>query len=202
MYSLTRGERFKDARIVHNQHGSQSMDEVHAATGVSASMIKDLEDDQKERSVGYDKIAILAEHYGVSSDYLLGFSPYPTTDKDLEFVCRYTGLSEYSVRSLMLFSTSDFHTTAELVNDILKIENLLPNYLLLIQSSKNFKPESKMGSDFDSQLEGIRLYQNAAMQGMAPIGQSDYMRFLTSEIGNAIAEGLRKKYIPGYGEAK
>lgn len=100
MRNLTRGERFKDARIVHNQHGSQSMDEVYSATGVSASMIKDLEDERKERSVGYDKIAILAEHYGVSSDYLLGLSTYPTTNKDLEFVCKYTGLNESSVKYL------------------------------------------------------------------------------------------------------
>lgn len=100
MYNLTRGERFKDARTVHNQYGSQSMDEVYAATGVSASMIKDLEDDQKGRSVGYDKIAALAKHYGVSSDYLLGLSPYPTTNKDLEFVCNYTGLNEKSVKYL------------------------------------------------------------------------------------------------------
>lgn len=71
MCTLSRGERFKDARLVHNRNGKQSMDEVYAATGVAASMIKDLEDDDKERSVGYDKIAILAKHYGVSADYLL-----------------------------------------------------------------------------------------------------------------------------------
>lgn len=100
MCTLTRGERFKDARTVHNQHGSQSMDDVYKATGVSASMIKDLEDDEKERSVGYDKIATLAKYYGVSADYLLGLSQYTTVDKDLEFVCKYTGLNERSVKYL------------------------------------------------------------------------------------------------------
>ena len=104
MCVLTRGERFKDARIVHNQHGSQSMDEVYSATGISQSMIKDLEDDEKNRSVGYDKIAILARHYGVSSDFLLGLSPYPTVEKDLEYICKYTGLSEASVKYLKLLT--------------------------------------------------------------------------------------------------
>lgn len=78
MCTLTRGERFKDARTVHNQHGSQSMNEVYEATGVSASMIKELEDDEKTRSVGYEKVAVLAKYYGVSADFLLGLTKDPS----------------------------------------------------------------------------------------------------------------------------
>lgn len=77
MATLTRGERFKDARTTHNQHGKQTMKAVETATGVSASLIKDLEDDNSTRSVGYDKVAVLAKHYGVCSDWLLGLYPYP-----------------------------------------------------------------------------------------------------------------------------
>lgn len=75
MYALNRGGRFKYARTVLNQHGSQSMGEVYSATRIYPSVIADLEDDDKVRSVGYDKIATLAKHYGVSSDFLLGISP-------------------------------------------------------------------------------------------------------------------------------
>jgi hypothetical protein len=39
MYALTRGGRFKYARTVLNQHGSQSMGEVYSATWISPSMI-------------------------------------------------------------------------------------------------------------------------------------------------------------------
>lgn len=77
MARLTRGERFKDARIVHNQHKKQTMDEVSAATGVSKSLIQALEDDSVNRSVGYDKVARLAIHYNVTTDYLLGLSDDP-----------------------------------------------------------------------------------------------------------------------------
>lgn len=77
MARLTRGERFKDARIVHNQHKKQTMDEVSAATGVSKSLIQSLEDDSVNRSVGYDKVAKLAAHYNVTTDYLLGLSDDP-----------------------------------------------------------------------------------------------------------------------------
>lgn len=74
---LTRGERFKDARTVHNAKGKQTMDEVAAATGVSKSLIQALEDDNIDRSVGYDKVAKLANHYGVSANFLLGLSEDP-----------------------------------------------------------------------------------------------------------------------------
>lgn len=77
MSRLTRGERFKDARVVHNQHKKQTMDEVFAATGVSKSLIQSLEDDSINRSVGYDKVAKLAEHYGVTTDYLLCLTDDP-----------------------------------------------------------------------------------------------------------------------------
>ena len=77
--NLTRGERFKDARIVHNQHGKQTMDEVEAATGIKKSLIQALENDENHRDVGYAKVATLAAHYHVTADFLLGFTndPYP-----------------------------------------------------------------------------------------------------------------------------
>lgn len=72
MKELTRGERFKDARTVHNRHGSQTMKAVENATGVSASLIADLENDEKERKVNYIDVATLAKHYGVTTDWLCG----------------------------------------------------------------------------------------------------------------------------------
>lgn len=74
MKKLTRGERFKDARTVHNIHGSQTMNAVQESTGVSASLIADLENDEKSRKVNYIDVATLAAHYGVTSDWLCGLS--------------------------------------------------------------------------------------------------------------------------------
>ena len=98
--SLSRGERFAEARTSYNQHGTQTMDEVAAATGLTKSMISDLESDDKDRKVGYQAVAILAKYYGVSSDFLLGLSPNPTTDKGLDAICQYTGLNENSINYL------------------------------------------------------------------------------------------------------
>lgn len=43
----------------------------------------------------------IARYYGVSTDYLLGNSPNPTTDEKLQGVCKYTGLSEKAVENLI-----------------------------------------------------------------------------------------------------
>lgn len=87
MARLTKGERFKDARVVYNVHKKQTMDEVATATGVSKSLIQSLEDDSVNRSVGYDKVVKLAAHYRVTTDFLLGLSddpfPMPSAVDDL-----------------------------------------------------------------------------------------------------------------------
>lgn len=104
--SLTRGERFKDARTVHNQHGKQTMGEVSEATKIHKSLIQALEDDSSDRSVGYDKIIKLASHYNVTADYLLGLSDdpshTPTATDDLH-------ISVKAVRQLRLFSCVENH---------------------------------------------------------------------------------------------
>lgn len=104
--SLTRGERFKDARTVHNQHGKQSMGEVSDATKINKSLIQALEDDSSDRSVGYDKVVKLASHYNVTTDYLLGLSDDPShtpaaTD-DLH-------ISAKAVKQLRLFACGENH---------------------------------------------------------------------------------------------
>lgn len=92
--SLTRGERFKSARVDYNQHGKQTMSVVQSATGVSASLIADLENDEKDRRVSYIDVATLAKHYGVTTDWLCGLAPdhhiKPCASSEL-------GLSEKSI---------------------------------------------------------------------------------------------------------
>ncbi len=96
---LTRGERFKDARIIYNRNGKQTMDEVSAATGVSKANLSSIEND-KAGSIGVDSVASLAAHYGVSADWLLGLTKIPRADATLEAIEKYTGLSPTAVRRL------------------------------------------------------------------------------------------------------
>lgn len=78
-------ERFNNARTEYNINGKETMAQVTKATGVPQSAISDLERDPNidadhataPRKVAYQTVAILAKHYGVSADYLLGLSDDP-----------------------------------------------------------------------------------------------------------------------------
>lgn len=140
MNGLSRGERFKDARTVYNTHGKQTMQEVSAATGVAASCIKDLEDDAIGRSVGYDKVASLARHYGVSADWLMGLSEIRTSDPAIRAICDYTGLTDAAVDILHQLRIPSFHESREAVNSLLGWEHL-PEFLFALHRIRRSKNE-------------------------------------------------------------
>lgn len=103
---LTMGERFKDARIVHNRNGKQSTDAVMKAVGISKSTLSDIENDK--RDPGAETIYTLARHYGVSTDFLLGLSDIKTPETTAQAVIEYTGLSEANVQTLHAMSKKIF----------------------------------------------------------------------------------------------
>ena len=123
MCTLTRAERFKDARTVHNIHGKQTMNAVQEATGVSASLIADLESDERSRKVNYMDVAKLAKHYGVTLDWLCGLSEdhhvNPCASSEL-------GLSEKSIYFLKLKVTMmEVHMHQKLVELMLFLHRKL-----------------------------------------------------------------------------
>lgn len=52
------------------------------------------------RSPDYDTLIKLAKKYNVTTDYLLGLTGAETTDKDIRYICDYTGLSVEAVERL------------------------------------------------------------------------------------------------------
>lgn len=50
-----------------------------------------------------DKLLKIAEYFNVSLDFLVGKTEAKTNDKDVQFICDYTGLNEVSVRILNEF---------------------------------------------------------------------------------------------------
>lgn len=101
---LTRGERFKDARTVHNQHGKQTLSAVAENTNIAQSLIQALEDDDSTRDVGYNKVAVLAKHYGVSIDWLCCLSEDPSR---IPGAVDELGLSPQAIDNLKKYCSSD-----------------------------------------------------------------------------------------------
>ena len=67
-----------------------------------------------------DDLILLSKTFGVSADYILGLTDTKATDKDVRFICDYTGLSEKSVDAIkstltgaMEFSRPYFNHLAE-----------------------------------------------------------------------------------------
>lgn len=68
-------------------------------------------------SPNIDNLSKIAKYYDVSTDYLLGLTDCPTTDKDLKFVCEYTGLKSETVDSLKFIqSLGDFSYALSIID--------------------------------------------------------------------------------------
>lgn len=148
MTSSERAERFKKARTEKNIHGSQSRDQVCNDTGIAVSLLEDLENYKKDRQVAYQKIAILAKHYGVSADYLLGISPCPLIDDKAKAACEYTHLSANAVKSLntcfdpgdSFFPEGVIDGVVDLANSLVESDTLL-RILLSVQRIRDISNE-------------------------------------------------------------
>ena len=84
-----------------------------------------------DRIITVDYIIKYATIFNVSADYLLGLSNTPTTNKNIQFICDYTGLEENSIEELRKGKNAVFYTT--LLNFMINNKTLLKalnNYLL------------------------------------------------------------------------
>lgn len=52
-----------------------------------------------------DKLVSIAKYFDVSLDYLVGLSNAQTADKDIQYICDYTGLSMVAVEQLHIISS-------------------------------------------------------------------------------------------------
>lgn len=181
-YVLTRGERFKEARITYNQNGKQTMKEVHNATGVSASCIKDLENDDISRNVGYEQIAALAKHYGVSADWLIGLHDIRSADLNTQEICKITGLSSEAVTFLQYLQAYG-SGTEKLILDLLNRVLSDPQRPALFSNMEQYiKADSAAGADTITMRSGTVL----------PVGEL-YNEFLIQSIRAALDEYRNKE---------
>lgn len=87
------GQRLRELR------GERTQAEAAQAIGLKASAYSMYEGERREP--GFDTLVMIADHYGVSTDYLLGRTECKSPDIDTQAICEKTGLTEMSVKILM-----------------------------------------------------------------------------------------------------
>ena len=90
------GERLKECRIAA---GYKKQEDVARILNVQRQIISYYE--TGERKPDIDNLVKLANLYNTSTDYLLGLSNTISANEDVQFICKFTGLSEDSVKTLM-----------------------------------------------------------------------------------------------------
>ena len=73
--------------------------------GITASTVSDWANGKKYPRV--DKMQLLADYFGVSTDYLLGRTDIETPNSDIQTICEYTGLDEYLIEYLRKFNDKE-----------------------------------------------------------------------------------------------
>lgn len=75
-----------------------SLGKIEEATGISRSALSKYTNNEAEAPI--TNVVKLAKYFHVSADYLLGVSDAQTNDKDVQFICDYTGLSAEAIKNI------------------------------------------------------------------------------------------------------
>ena len=105
----TFSSRLSELRELHQK----SLEEVAKEINVSRVSLGNYEKGKTQPDV--ETLKRLSEYYNVTADYLVGRSPYPVANMNMEKMCDYTGLCQWALKSL--------HTTKD--NGVAQVLNVL-----------------------------------------------------------------------------
>lgn len=146
------------AEIITELRGEKKRQEVAYDVGISRASLEYYEKGKRKPDI--EILAKFADYFGVSADYLLGRTDVKTVDKDLQFVCDYTGLDEESIENLQEYKNSLMfsHTIEYLLTHKLLLKKL-SSYLFssVYQEYNNsdyykYLPQKKNYTSFDNPL--------------------------------------------------
>lgn len=109
------------------------------------------------RDLKREHIIAIAQHFNVSTDYLLGLSDIQTTDTDIQNACKVTGLSETAIKHIAALAT---------ITDILKVIN-----------SEEIINNSNVSDEIKSKMTELALNAYAALSAMG-IESSEFLQYV------------------------
>ena len=131
----------------------------------------------------------LSKLFGVSADYLLGFTKYPTQNTTLRSICEYTGLSEKAVLRLhdkarqkgssisAVIESQEFWDVIHILNSAKSQPDLLlPNGKPIKMHISNKLKEKKLTAEEDI---SERLAVAVAQRGLAPLYKQEIIESMT-----------------------
>ena len=132
------------------------------------------------RDIKTDTLINLARILGVSTDYLLGLSPNPTQNKDLDAICRYVGLGQEAVERLHTFNPKFISTLNSL------LEN--NNFWALVERIGKYREYSKDAVPIELYLnygEYADMRENSSVHS---IKNRDFCLFQIQELIKIVAK--------------
>ena len=145
---------------------TQIIDAVAKETGIKKSMISELEDDDKNRDVGYSSIAKLAKHYGVSADWLLGLTNDPHIDPP---AVDELGLSKAAVN--MIHNSRHDAEALEIFSRIIssvEFWNVIQELKDIQKFSRNVARNASLEQDIDTRIEATKTERQLSKCISAP----------------------------------
>lgn len=86
------GMRINDLIIENGTNANSVAKKLNISKATMSDIINDV-----DKGYSYKYFVDIAKFFNVSVDYILGLTDVATNDKDLKFVCEYTGLDEKTI---------------------------------------------------------------------------------------------------------
>ena len=143
----------------------------------------------ENRNIRADFIIKYANYFNVSTDYLLGLDDTPTNDKDLAFVCKYTGLNDNVVDNI-----AHNPEIVEILNYLLSDEKIFDLVLLCVnleayrRKTAEFAEYKKsvLSSADDNSLSSVEIWEKEQDY----INSNDLKEFQTQKVFKTIQNSL------------
>ncbi len=146
-------------------------------------------------------VPIIADFFGVTTDYLLTDTEIKTADTDIKAICEYTGLTEKAVTAFKVALIRDpqiLKTVNFLLEDLAELKNLRPHKTALICDINNYFVSNYQDKGIFLSVNGNGvIVEDMTDEGKAEnliIPFDDAFKFLEEMRLRAVTDALKEKW--------